>query len=125
MSKSSVTQQEVDAVVAAYRKARTDVKVARAIADAAQAKAAKADYDYGNAVYAVEAARATDEAGVVDAAIVDAAITDVNIANAKVTTAAAAFDKASVLAKAAEAALEKAFEAAANVYLGPQQEDEE
>ncbi len=72
MSKSSVTQQEVDAAVAAYREAMATAAAARVIADSAQAKAWKAEADY------------------------DAAV----------------------------AAREEAFEAAANVYLGPQQENE-
>ncbi len=72
MSKSSVTQQEADAVVAAYRAARANAFTTRVIADAAQAKAWKAEANY------------------------DAAV----------------------------AAREEAFEAAANLYLGPQQEDE-
>ncbi len=45
-------------------------------------------------------------------------------ANAIYAEAEADYDKAKADYKIAEAAVEKAFEAAANVYLGPQQEDE-
>ncbi len=74
MSKSSDTEQDAaDAVVATYRAATAAASAARVIADAAQAKAWKAEADY----------------------------------------------EAAIVAK------DEAFEAAANVYLGPQQEDEE
>ncbi len=86
MSKSSVTQQEADAVVAAYRKARFAAFAAKVRVDIAQAEVAKV-----TAIYA---------------------------------EAKAGYDKAKADDKIAEAAVEEAFEAAANVYLGPQQEDE-
>ncbi len=116
------------AAIDTYRAAKANAAAARVIANAAQAKAWKADVDYAITVYAVEAARSTD-----DADVVDAAITKVNIANAKVTTAAAAFDKANATAveaetnyNAAEAAVDEAFDLIAKIrYFEPKQENEE
>ncbi len=54
MSKVSDTEQEVDAVVAAYREAMATAAAARVIADAAQAKAWKAEANYDAAVAARE-----------------------------------------------------------------------
>ncbi len=60
MSKSSVTQQEVDAVVAAYRAARANAFTTRTIVAAAQAKLAKAGAEYKAADADYRAAAAAD-----------------------------------------------------------------